>query len=195
MDRASVRTKTAAIPAAELRSPVPDSLTVDDEKSQSSIAAVPLRERLSNPRSEFVARLKERHGDAVDAEKTADLVGVELGNRNLALSDEFLDFEARTTTRPAGLHNPIGHYRRLPKKFLNGRTVTLIEQEMAQRAPLKVLEPTGGRCEHCRGGGRISYPDGDYCACSVGNDLRRAEGSLRSEREAAATSANTTEAA
>jgi hypothetical protein len=57
----------AAVSAEETTKPVPTN--GDDEKTKP-----PARDRLTDPRAEFVARITERHGATIDAEKTADLV-------------------------------------------------------------------------------------------------------------------------
>jgi len=157
------------------------SLRTDDETPK------PPRERLTDPREEFIARLVERHAVGIDVQRTADLVSTELGDRNLSLSNEFLDFESGLTTNPAALHNPVGHYRRLPKKFADAAAKAVIEQQMALRAPLQVKPESGVRCPRCAGIGRLA--DGQtYCDCLMGVDLRRAEERLQSAaRKAAAT--------
>lgn len=197
-----IEKKTAPLPKRRKSLALPENhpptlseaIGVDDDESHMRIATLRPRERLSNARAEFIARLKERHGDGYDAENTAKLVSVDLGEKNLLLSDDFLDFDATTTTNPSALHNPVGHYRRLVKKFLNEHTRVLIAEQMAQRAPLTVEQSTSGRCEQCQGGGRISYPDGDYCACNMGADLRKAEARHQTECQETA-SATVTEAA
>lgn len=157
---------------------------VDDDEMQTTF----FRKRLQDPKQEFAARLKDRHGDRVDSERTRDLVSIDLANLGLTLGEEFLDFEAATTTNPSGLHNAVGHYRRLAKKFSNERAKKVIEDQLATRALLTVIEPPK-RCETCKGGGRLTYPDGGYCTCRMGTDLKQAEERCARDREKAESAA------
>jgi hypothetical protein len=126
------------------------------------------RERLTDPRAEFRARLLDRHGAKLNPQETADLVSIDLGNRNLSLSDEFLDFDAQTTTNPAALTNPIGHYRKLVKRYANKHELRLLEMKIAMRARVKDDAPEK-QCARCAGsplgkGGLINQI-GEYVAC------------------------------
>jgi hypothetical protein len=159
--------------------PLLSSKTDDDEKP----SAQP-RERLLDPKREFEARLNERHGDRIDSLRTCELVSIGLADLGLTLDQKFLDYEATTTTNPRGLHNPIGHYRRLPKKFSNEFALNTIEEHFAFRAPISVTD-SHQRCEACKGFGRLNFPDGAYCACTMGSELRRADEALARDREKA----------
>jgi hypothetical protein len=125
----------------------------DDEKRPGATAK---REPIPDPREEFRTRIIERHlfGDA-QPEYTLQTVCLELSRQNLTLDQQFLDFEARLTTNPAGLRNPIGHYRRAVTKFSAERAVAAIAERQELNARINAFlrppeeKPRGPRCGHC----------------------------------------------
>jgi hypothetical protein len=151
-----------AIPEAPKIPPQPEPRTTstpvffkadDDERRQGATAK---REPIPEPREEFRARVAERHSfDDAQPEYALQTVCLELLKRNLTLDQRFLDFEARLTTNPAGLRNPIGHYRRAVSKFSAEITVAAITERQELNARMNAFlrppeeKPKGPKCDHC----------------------------------------------
>ncbi len=117
-----------------------------DDKTPTSSRRLPL----DNPEEEFKVRISERHRSIeIQPEYVLKLVKEELCKRGLKLDAAFLEFEARRTTNPARLINPVGHYRTLVAKYNNTREAAALENWLAPASPVEPEKPSAPKCPHC----------------------------------------------
>jgi hypothetical protein len=141
--------------------------------------SVTARESPYNPEAEFLLRLRERHGDSVNAEAILQCVQGELAR--FADLKAFLDFDEKQTTAPEMLKNPPGHYRRAVQKFYQARSkrreheikqqqfaleAKLDEQRRTKPKPVCSLSRCDGTGEHWNAQGLV-----EACGCEAGQQL------------------------
>jgi len=97
----------------------------DDEKPRR-------REPAETPEEEFRLRIKERHGENIDAQYVLAEVTRHLGRFELK---DFLVVDEEVTTNPKALTNPIGHYVKLAQGMVKGA------KEKARRAFNRIPNP------------------------------------------------------
>ena len=141
--------------AAENPKPKPFFSQVDDEKTP--------RAPLENPEREFEARIMERHGTTVDADRLLQIVTSELDCGPLS---EFLEEDSKTTTAPGNIRNPGAYYRDLARSVLRRKQVARLEFMFR---PEEKFVPS---CTTCNDG---LLPDGAYCDCGVGAVRRQCD--------------------
>jgi hypothetical protein len=137
--------------AAENPKPKPFFSQVDDEKPKPKP-----RTPLENPEREFEARIMERHGTTVDADRLLQIVMSELDCGPLS---ELLAEDSKTTTAPGNIRNPGAYYRDLARSVLRRKQVAKLEFMFR---PEEKFVPS---CTSCNDG---LLPDGAYCDCGVG---------------------------
>jgi uncharacterized protein YdaU (DUF1376 family) len=123
----------------------------------------------AHPAERLRRRLRRRHGRDFDAEAVLHVVREELGRVSL---NTFLEKDNEVTTNPAGLTNPIGHYRKLAK------TLAAEGQDRITAAP-PPSTPDPGICPHCANKGRVGS---EYCECAYGRGKREADGIVSAKR-------------
>ena len=145
----------------------------DDDRSRK-------RESLNDPEQEFLLRLNERHGDAVDRHAILQCVTNDLKSfSDLVL---FLEFERKQTTAPEKLRNPVGHYRKTVQMFYESRAkrrdwdlrsqMRAIEARIGLTADRVPKKPLTCSLLRCSGTGECWDEAGVVSACEC--DLGRA---------------------
>lgn len=139
------------------------------------------RTPFQNPKEEFLARLAERHGDAVDADQVLADVQGDLGETPLV---EFLEADHKATT--GRLTNPHGHYRKLARtvvnKYRNRLTVRTLKVLVEPIQDHEYLARMAERYPCCGGTGKDAA--GVYCSCKVGTATRDFDSSHAATPEA-----------
>lgn len=142
----------------------------------------PRRNSLPDPEVEFRNRLKDRHGDLVDAGAVAHSVLREL-RWDFKQLESFLDFEAKQTTDPQRLRNPPGHYRRAAQEFQQAaacrREYTSKQRQLTLEAQLREQHPRTAEpkrtcsLSRCNGTGEYWNELGfvEACPCEHGQKL------------------------
>ncbi len=155
---------------------MPFAFVGDDENAK--------KQRLADtdPETEFLLRLRERHRDALNGTAVLQSVQEELA-WDAEYFRSFLDFEAKQTTAPEKLTNPAGHYRASARKFRAAsakqreserkerrRTLELSLEQQAYRAGSKPQCPLS----RCGGTGEVWNEEGfaSACSCSIGARLK-----------------------
>jgi hypothetical protein len=175
---ASGKERDSTLPKIERKkaeTPKINSSNADDDETP--VHAV-VRPAFEDPRQEFLARIAERHAQ-VDAKYVLDAVSIELSERNLSLK-EFLDFDARCTTKPQVIANPAGYYRDLVRRLNAQMEESAFEHRrklneevnafLAERQQEKSNEPRCPICHEVKGRGMVFSADRksiEPCDCAT----------------------------
>ena len=137
------------------------------------------REDLDDPEQEFLLRLEERHGNAVDRHAILQCATGDL--KSYSDLEPFLKFDKKQTTAPSKLRNPAGHYRRAVQKFYEVHAKKhdwdMHEQMRALEARIglvgRVAERPTCSLSRCNGTGEVYDSAGlvSACDCPTGQKL------------------------
>jgi hypothetical protein len=88
----------------------------NNTKQPDEFISVKKRDPLEDPETEFLLRMRERHGTSIDAKAILHWVLQEF-SWNYDELRRFLHFDEVQTIAPEKLKNPLGHYRKSAQKF------------------------------------------------------------------------------
>lgn len=161
----------------------PDSNSFDDETTR--------RAPLVDAKAEFALRVRERHGQAYNANDTLKAVQRQLDKVGASWED-FILIDTERSLSPEKLGNPGGYYCSLAKELgaryqSDLRRSVGLEQSADQLiAAASATHPVPCGCKF----GLIDPSRGEvsdnFCQCAMGRDLQRAVASLAREKEKAA---------
>ena len=152
-----------------------------DEHVKSGDDCAHKREPIDDPEQEFLLRLRERHGRAVNPDAVVQCVLGDL--KSFSDLKPFLDFERKQTTAPEKLRNPAGHYRRTVQKFYETRAkrrewdfreqMRAIEVKLVEKAYQGQASKPACSLSRCNGTGELWDSDGfvSPCGCEWGQKL------------------------